>query len=136
MVKHKSKTKKTVDKAKVIMLMIQANIMAYVVTSIFILLGSIILTYTNASASVEHWIVIIGIILSAFLAGFDTAKVDTRNGYKWGAMGGVLYFIVFLLMGTILREFKGISLSSILTLALAILMSSSIAGMISVNYGK
>ncbi|WP_069997358.1 TIGR04086 family membrane protein [Cellulosilyticum sp. I15G10I2] len=136
MVKHKSKSKQTLDMPKAVMAMLKANVMAYVVTAIFILLGSIVLTYTNASAAVENWIVLIGIILSAFLAGFDTAKVDTRNGYKWGALGGVLYFILFLILGTMVKELKGLAPSVIFTIALTILISSTIAGMISVNYGK
>ena len=136
MVKHKSKSKQALDMPRAVMALVKANVMAYVVTAIFILLGSIILTYTNASAAIESGIVFIGIILSAFLAGFDTAKVDTKNGYKWGAIGGALYFIVFLIAGTLVRELKGLAPSAIFAIALTILISSTIAGMISVNYGK
>lgn len=133
---HPSKNKHTLDMPGAVSGMIKANVMAYVVTAIFILLGSIILTYTKATPAIENWIVFIGIIASAFLAGFDTAKVDNRNGYKWGAMGGTLYFIIFLIFGTIVNKLKGISLPAVLMIALAVLISSTIAGMISVNYQK
>ena len=136
MVKHKSRSKQTLDMPSAVMAMLKANVMAYVVTAIFILIGSIVLTYTDASATVENWIVLIGIILSAFLAGFDTAKVDTKNGYKWGAIGGALYFVLFLILGTMVKELKGLAPSAIFTIALTVLISSTIAGMISVNYGK
>ncbi len=136
MVKYKSRSKQTLDMPSAVMAMLKANVMAYVVTAIFILIGSIVLTYTDASAAVENWIVLIGIILSAFLAGFDTAKVDTKNGYKWGAIGGALYFVLFLILGTMVKELKGLAPSAILTIALTVLISSTIAGMISVNYGK
>ncbi|MDF2612883.1 MAG: hypothetical protein K0S71_669 [Clostridia bacterium] len=136
MTTHKLKSKQTLDMPRAVLAMIKANVMAYVVTAIFILLGSIVLTYTNASAAIENWIVLIGIILSAFLAGFDTAKVDTRNGYKWGAMGGVLYFILFLVLGTLINQLKGLAPSAIFMIAFVVLISSTIAGIISVNYQK
>ena len=93
MTKHKAKVE--VDMPQAVLTMVKANIMAYVVTAIFILFSSIILTYTNASPKFEVWIVTLGVIASAFLAGFDTAKVDNKNGYKWGAIGGSLYFVIF-----------------------------------------
>ena len=119
-----------------VLTMVKANIMAYVVTAIFILFSSIILTYTNASPKFEVWIVTLGVIASAFLAGFDTAKVDNKNGYKWGAIGGSLYFIIFLVLGTIIEKLNHLAPSVIFMLALLVIMSSTIAGMISVNCHK
>ena len=133
---HSSKNKQAVDIPRAVMTMIKANIMAYVVTAIFILLGSMILTYTKAAPAVENWIILLGIALSAFLAGFDTAKATTRNGYKWGAMGGMLYFILFLIFGTIASGLKGLAPSVLILIALVVLVSSTVAGMISVNYQK
>lgn len=130
------RSKKEVDMPTAVMTMIKANIMAYVVTAIFVLLGSIILTYTSASPQVESMIVIIGIIVSAFLAGYDTAKVDNKNGYKWGAIGGSLYFIIFLILGTIINKLNNIAPGVMFLIAFLVLISSSIAGMFSVNYQK
>lgn len=134
MAQHRSK--KEVDMPTAVLTMIKANIMAYVVTAIFVLLGSIILTYTNASPNVESVIVIIGIIVSAFLAGYDTAAVDTRNGYKWGAIGGSLYFIIFLILGTLINKLNSVAPGVMFLLAFLVLISSSVAGMVSVNYQK
>jgi len=136
MTTHKLKGKQTLDMPRAVLTMIKANVMAYVVTAIFILLGSIVLTYTNASSAIENWIILIGIILSAYLAGFDTAKVDTRNGYKWGAIGGIFYFILFLILGTAANQLKGLAPTAVFIIALVVLVSSTIAGIISVNYQK
>lgn len=130
------KSKKEIDMPAAVMTVIKANIMAYVVTAIFVLLGSIILTYTSASPKVESMIVIIGVIVSAFLSGYDTAKIDTRNGYKWGAIGGSLYFIIFLVLGTAINKLNNVAPGVIFLLAFLVLISSSIAGMFSVNYQK
>lgn len=134
MTKHKAKVE--VDMPQAVLTMVKANIMAYVVTAIFILFSSIILTYTNTSPKFEVWIVTLGVIASAFLAGFDTAKVDNKNGYKWGAIGGSLYFIIFLVLGTIIEKLNHLAPSVIFMLALLVIMSSTIAGMISVNCHK
>lgn len=134
MTKHKAKVE--VDMPQAVLTMIKANIMAYVVTAIFILFSSIILTYTNASPKFEVWIVTLGVIASAFIAGFDTAKVDNKNGYKWGAIGGSLYFIIFLVLGTIIEKLNHLAPGVIFMIAILVIMSSTIAGMISVNCNK
>lgn len=122
-----------IDMSLAMMTMVKANIMAYVVTAIFILFGSIILTYTQVDAEFESIIATLGILCSAFLAGFDTAKIERRNGYKWGAVGGALYFIIFLILGTLMDRLVHVKPSMILLIALMVLVTSSIAGMISVN---
>lgn len=136
MSKHKGKGKEAVDMPMAVMTMLKANVIAYVVTAIFILLGSIVLTYTNASPQIENWIVIIGIVLSAFLAGFDTAKVESKNGYKWGTIGGALYFIIFLVLGTLTHELKDVAPGTLALIVVLVLVSSATAGMVSVNYQK
>ena len=132
--KHKQRVE--VDMPKAVVTMLKANVMAYVVTAIFILFASLILTYTNVSPTFEKWIVIIGVIASAFLAGFDTAKVDNRNGYKWGAIGGSLYFMIFLVLGTLIEKLNNLSAGVIFILAILVVASSTVAGMISVNTNK
>ena len=93
MSKHNKKAE--IEMPLAVMTMLKANVMAYVVTAIFILFASILLTYTQFGAQFESVIVTLGIIASAFLSGFDTAKIDDKNGYKWGAVGGSLYFMIF-----------------------------------------
>lgn len=130
--KHKS-SKEEVSLGTIITTMIRANVMAYVLTASFVLLASLILTYTDLNPQLEGIIVILGIIASSFLAGFDTAKVEQRNGYKWGAIGGVVYFVTFLILGTMIQKLDQVAPGMILMLALIILITSTIAGMISVN---
>ena len=131
---HRGKVE--LDVIKVIGTMIKANIMAYVVTAIFILFTSIILTYTDVNPEVEGWIITVGICLSAFLAGFDTAKIENHNGYRWGAIGGALYFLVFLVLGTVIEKVSNLSAMVILGLAVIVMVSSMVAGIISVNCQK
>ena len=129
----KSSRNMDIDMSLALRTMIKANIMAYVVTAIFVLFSSIILTYTNATPKFESVITILGIIASSFLAGFDTAKIEKRNVYKWGAVGGSFYFVIFLVLATVIDKLNNIAPSMIFVMAIMVLLISSIAGMISVN---
>lgn len=135
MAKHKGK-KSSIEIPVMLMTMLKANVMAYAVTAIFIILGTIILTYTNLGANFEQWLVIIGVILSAFLAGFDMAKVETKNGYKWGAIGGGCYFVSLIVVAVCLNGLKNMNMTTFITLAILSVIISSIAGMLSVNAQK
>lgn len=130
--KHKS-GKEEISLGTIVKTTIRANVMAYVLTASFVLLASLILTYTQMSPQLEGVIVVLGIIASSFLAGFDTAKVEHRNGYKWGAIGGMVYFVTFLILGTMIQKLDQVAPGMILIIALIILVTSTIAGMISVN---
>lgn len=136
MAKHHKGKKLNVNLGEAALTIVKANFMAYLVTAIFIILGTIILTYTKASPNVEKWIVFIGIIVSAFLAGFDTAKVETRNGYKWGAIGGSVYLVIFIILAAVLNGFKSFSMGTFVMVILLALLSSTLAGMLSVNSTK
>lgn len=135
MAKHKSK-KSNIDMPVAIVTTLKANVMAYVVTAIFVILSSIVLTYTNLGASFEKWIILIGIILSAFLVGFDTAKIEPRNGYKWGGIGGLVYLGLFIILAAVLGGMSSLDLGYLMTIAILVLISSCMAGMISVNAQK
>lgn len=116
-----------------ILTLVKANVMAYVVTAIFVLFSSVILAYTNATPKFENLVTLIGIGASAFLVGYDTAKIEGRNGYKWGIVGGALYFIIFLVLGTALGQTNHLAISTLFKIACIVLLTSCVAGMISVN---
>ena len=135
MVKHKGKKKK-VQYSDLLVTLVKANIVAFAVTAIFILVGTMILTYTNLGLSFERWIIILGIVLSAFLAGYDMAKVESRNGYKWGAVGGASYLLLFVIMSMFLNGMKQFDMTAFFLIVLLALISSSVAGMLCVNTRK
>lgn len=126
-------SKDELDMPEAVKILLGANLIAYVVTFIFILLASLLLTYTTIDNSIEDSIMIVGIIISAFVAGFDTAKVENRNGYRWGAVGGSLYFVIFLVIGTLMEKLDRLSPATLFIIAFTVLMTSTIAGIISVN---
>lgn len=133
--KHKSK-KSRIDITYLLMTMLKANMIAYALTASFVILGTVILTYTQLGTTFEKWLIVIGVVLSAFLAGYDMAKVGPKDGYKWGAIGGVSYFTIFLILSYLLNGFKNADMSMFVMLAVLSIIMSSVAGMFSVNTSK
>ncbi|OOO00204.1 MAG: hypothetical protein ATN35_08555 [Epulopiscium sp. Nele67-Bin004] len=129
----KKRKKSSIATSTIIFTAIKASAMAYVVTAIFIILGSVLLTYTDLGESVEKWVILVGIMASAGLAGFDMAKIENKNGYKWGIIGGIVYLTIFILMLTFTNGLAGVGAGYLTTIALVSLVSSSFAGIVAVN---
>ncbi|OOB80289.1 MAG: hypothetical protein BEN19_05705 [Epulopiscium sp. Nuni2H_MBin003] len=127
------KKRSSVNTSEIIVTAIKANIMAYLLTAIFIILGSILLTYTSLGASVEKWVVLIGIMASAALCGYDMAKIENKRGYKWGSIGGIFYLIIFIIISLFTTGAGNLDMGYLITVALMVLVCSGFAGIVSVN---
>lgn len=132
MSKHKSKKKSSINVGDLAVTLFKSNLVAYALTAIFIIFAALLITYTNLGPNFEKWIIIIGTIASAALVGYDTAKPQGKEGYKWGLIGGISYLIIFILIGALTGGAKGLNISYMLIVAVLVLISSAIAGMFSV----
>lgn len=74
---------------------------SYLLTGMLLLLLALGLYKLQLSEQVVRIGIIIIYILSAFLAGFLVAKVQDKRKFLWGALLGVLYFFVLLLISLI-----------------------------------
>ncbi|MGL5677061.1 MAG: TIGR04086 family membrane protein [Cellulosilyticaceae bacterium] len=136
MAKHKSKKKMNLDIPQLTMTLLKANLIGYALTAIFIIFASILLTYTNLGAGFEKWIVLIGAMASAALVGYDTAKMEGKQGYKWGLIGGLSYLLIFVIIAVVLNGIACMDISTLMTLVIITLISGALAGMFSVATQK
>ncbi len=125
--------KSSIDVPQLIITAIKSNIIAYIITFIFIILGSIIITYTNLGEGVEKWIVLLGIMLSSGVAGYDMAQFDNKEGYKWGCIGGIFYLIIFFIISLITSSGDGIDIGYLMTVTLMVVVCSGFAGIIAAH---
>ncbi|MEF9959044.1 MAG: TIGR04086 family membrane protein [Niameybacter sp.] len=132
MSKHKSKKKLNINVGDLGMTLFKSNLVAYALTGIFIIFATLLITYTNLGPNFEKWIIIIGTIASAALVGYDTAKQQGKQGYKWGLIGGLSYLIIFMLIGVATGGAKGLGISYVVMMMVLVLISSALAGMFSV----
>lgn len=134
MSKHKKKMNLNIGELAVIL--VKSNLAAYALTAIFIIFATLMITYTNLGPNFEKWIILIGTIASAALVGYDTAKQEGKQGYKWGLIGGVSYLVIFVILAIVTGGVQGMNMGYLITLMILTIVSSVLAGMFSVANTK
>ena len=112
--------------------LVKSNLTAYALTAIFIIFATLMITYTNLGPNFEKWMILIGTIASAALVGYDTAKQEGKQGYKWGLIGGISYLVIFIVIAAVTGGTKGMDIGYVVTLTILALVSSMLAGMLSI----
>ena len=100
MSRHKKKM--NVNIGELAVTLVKSNLAAYALTAIFIIFATLMITYTNLGPNFEKWIILIGTIASAALVGYDTAKQEGKQGYKWGLIGGISYLVILPVVSSVL----------------------------------
>lgn len=130
MSRHKKKM--NLDIGQLAVTLVKSNLTAYALTTIFIIFATLMITYTNLGPNFEKWMILIGTIASAALVGYDTAKQEGKQGYKWGLIGGISYLVIFIVIAAVTGGTKGMDIGYVITLTILALVSSMLAGMLSI----
>lgn len=130
MSRHKKKM--NLDIGQLAVTLVKSNLTAYALTAIFIIFATLMITYTNLGPNFEKWMILIGTIASAALVGYDTAKQEGKQGYKWGLIGGISYLVIFIVIAAVTGGTKGMDIGYVVTLTILALVSSMLAGMLSI----
>ncbi len=134
MSRHKKKMNLNIGELAVTL--VKSNLAAYALTAIFIIFATLMITYTNLGPNFEKWIILIGTIASAALVGYDTAKQEGKQGYKWGLIGGISYLVIFVILALVTGGVQGMNIGYLITLMILTIVSSVLAGMFSVANAK
>lgn len=134
MSRHKKKM--NVNIGELAVTLVKSNLAAYALTAIFIIFATLMITYTNLGTNFEKWIILIGTIASAALVGYDTAKQEGKQGYKWGLIGGISYLVIFVILAFVTGGVQGMNIGYLITLIILTIVSSVLAGMFSVANAK
>ena len=134
MSRHKKKMNLNIVELAVTL--VKSNLAAYALTAIFIIFATLMITYTNLGPNFEKWIILIGTIASAALVGYDTAKQEGKQGYKWGLIGGISYLVIFVILALVTGGVQGMNIGYLITLIILTIVSSVLAGMFSVANAK
>lgn len=109
---------------------------AYAITIIIFIAYAIILTYTEFTEKQIPIVVIITIIISVMVAGYDSAKSANSKGWLWGMTAGLIYAVILIIIGVL--STKGnieIEFSTIVMLIMSI-AGGGLGGMIGINAKK
>lgn len=131
MKKRKSKKKINLNMGELAVTLVKSNLIAYALTAIFIIFATLMITYTNLGPNFEKWVILIGTVASAAVVGYDIAKQQKTQGYKWGLIGGISYLAIFMLLSLVTGGMQSLNMGYMMTLFILAIISSVIAGMFS-----
>lgn len=115
---------------------LKANMYAYMVTIIFLLMTAVLMTHTNMGMDKENIIIITGIIISTFIAGADTAKGEKKDGWKWGMVGALVYGVIYFAIATLSSDTSLLLSANVLVILCVMLCSGAVGGMLGINIRK
>ena len=115
---------------------LKANMYAYLVTIIFLLITAVLITHTNIGIDKEKIIIITGIILSTFIAGTDTAKGEQKDGWKWGIVGSAAYAVIYFAIAMLTSKASLLLCTNALVILCVMLCSGAVGGMLGINMKK
>ncbi len=107
----------------------------YLITFVMILIYAALLTYTQMNDKYIIFVILITTIMSTTYIGFKYAKMAENKGLLWGLFGGLLYGIMFVLLGYIAQDQYLFSSRSIFVIAFS-LIAGAIGGIIGINSKK
>ena len=121
------------EQSKSLKTIVKSIFFSYLLTLIFILIYSIILTYTNVSENtIPTCIFIIGIISVFIASSFAVIKIK-KNGLKNGGIIGLSYVLILYLLSSIYETGFALTKYSIMTIIFYIIFGM-IGGIIGVNF--
>lgn len=115
---------------------LKANMYAYMVTTIFLLITAILMTHTSMGMEKERLIIIIGVMLSTFIAGADTAKGEIKNGWRWGILGAAMYGLIYFTIALLTSKSSLLLSTNSLVMICVMLCSGAVGGMVTINMKK
>lgn len=114
----------------------KANMYAYMLTVIFLLITAVLITHTNIGVDKEKIIIITGVIMSTFISGLDTAKGESQNGWKWGMVGSLVYAVIYFGISAITSDASLLLCANGLVMLCVMLCSGAVGGMLGINVRK
>ncbi len=111
---------------------VKGSVFAILLTFVFLLLFSVMLTYTNISEKTITPVVIVITAISILIGSSISTKNINKNGILNGGMVGAIYIIFIYILSSIICSGFYLSLKSILMIISAI-VAGMIGGIIGVN---
>lgn len=103
----------------------------YIVTGILlVVLAAVLYKFELSEKAVNIGIIVIYVI-SGFLGGFLIGKIQKERKYLWGAMAGLGYFLVLLMVSLLMHQGLDSDMVHIATTWVLCTASGAIGGMLS-----
>ncbi len=101
---------------------------------ILLMIFSVVLSASSLPVSAARPIAMVALFISSLVGGFIASRILRERGLVIGALSGIAYFLLYMLIGLIFGS-AGIEASVILKFVIAT-VASAIGGIIGVNYKR
>ncbi len=109
--------------------------LGYAITFFVIILYSMFLTYTNMSDKYIMFVVLTTTMISTAFVGYQFAGIAESRGILWGILGGLLYGIIFILLGYFASETYQMGSKTLFVLLFSV-VAGAMGGIIGINNKK
>ena len=114
-----------------VLFLLKSLLFSYILTGGLLLLLALLLYKTGMSQKAVSICIIAIYILATFFAGFITGKRLKNKKFLWGAMMGLMYFLVLAVISLIVNRQPGILTGSFLTTLVLCSGGGMLGGMLS-----
>lgn len=115
-----TKSTKTDEKKSPVIALIKGISIAYALTAVIFIIYAILLTYTNINEKNIPLVVMITVVVSVLIAGFDAARGACKKGWLWGMGAGVIYAFIMIMIGICISPVFSFDTKTIMLLVLSI----------------
>ncbi|MBE5940796.1 MAG: TIGR04086 family membrane protein [Lachnospiraceae bacterium] len=116
---------------RILFILLKTTIATIVTTFVCLLVLTLALYKFNLQEKFMEAGIMITYFLSNFIGGFLLGKVQEKRRFAWGALLGLIYFIILIFLSVIVNGPAAISLSSSVVAFVVCVISGSIGGMVS-----
>jgi len=123
------------EKGSPLLYILKGTSIAYAITLLVFIVYSMLLTYTDMTEENLSTVVMITVVISVLVSGFDTAKGVKSRGLIWGLIAGLVYSGIMIIVGfCVVPDYK-LSTTSLINLILG-LAGGGFGGIIGINFKK
>lgn len=129
------KSVKTEDKSYPVTHLMRGLCFAYLLTFIVFVVYAMLLTYTNITEKNIQLVVMLTVVASVLISGFDAARGASKKGWLWGMGSGFVYAFIMILIGICVSPKFSVGTKTFMLLALSI-AGGGLGGIIGINIKK
>ncbi|GFH96219.1 hypothetical protein IMSAGC003_02774 [Lachnospiraceae bacterium] len=98
-----------------VLFLLKSLLFSYILTGGLLLLLALLLYKVGLSQKVVSICIIVIYVLATFFAGFITGKKLKNRKFLWGALMGLAYFLILVVVSLIVNRQPGVLANSLLT---------------------
>lgn len=110
---------------------LKSLLFSYIVSGLLLFLLAFLMLKIDLSGTIVNGGIIVIYILSCFIGGFIMGKDSEQRRFIWGLITGILYFVILLIVSTIMNTFTGIDSARLLSVLFICGFSGMLGGMLS-----